>query len=222
MDVCVVTFHNTAERIRPALRSDDKLWVRDNTQDNVGFARAANELARKGTDPVILFVNPDGDPLPGCFERLEEAVSAPRVVAAAPLLSREGAPPGRDGALSGACLAVRRDVFERVGGFDESFFMYGEDLDLSFRLSQHGRLEVCNDAVYAHDVGRRSWIAMFRSTRNALIARQRHKKELGLASMCRVALGNLLYRRWRVGSARLAAVTVFLAWDRLVMRLCAG
>jgi GT2 family glycosyltransferase len=37
-----------------------------------------------------------------------------------------------------ACLMVRSDIFRRIGGFDESFFMYGEDLDLCRRLRAAG------------------------------------------------------------------------------------
>ena len=40
--------------------------------------------------------------------------------------------------LSGAFIMIKREVFEKAGGFDESFFMYGEDIDLSLRISQLG------------------------------------------------------------------------------------
>lgn len=40
--------------------------------------------------------------------------------------------------LSGACMFMRRSVLDEVGLLDESFFMYGEDIDLSYRIRLGG------------------------------------------------------------------------------------
>jgi len=40
--------------------------------------------------------------------------------------------------LAGAFMMMRRNVFEKVKGFDEDFFMYGEDIDLSLRIQKTG------------------------------------------------------------------------------------
>lgn len=41
--------------------------------------------------------------------------------------------------VSGAFCMLSSDVYEQVGGFDEDYFIYGEDVDLSYRLLQSGR-----------------------------------------------------------------------------------
>lgn len=38
--------------------------------------------------------------------------------------------------LSGACMAFTREKYEKVGGFDEGYFMYSEDIDLSWRMDR--------------------------------------------------------------------------------------
>ena len=40
--------------------------------------------------------------------------------------------------LSGACMFLRKETLEKVGLLDESFFMYGEDIDLSYRITLGG------------------------------------------------------------------------------------
>lgn len=42
--------------------------------------------------------------------------------------------------LSGACFWVARAILEKTGSFDEQFFMYAEDIDLSYRIEQAGYL----------------------------------------------------------------------------------
>ncbi|WP_423918428.1 glycosyltransferase family 2 protein [Frigoribacterium sp. 2-23] len=60
------------------------------------------------------------------------------------------------GWLSGACLLVRRSAFEALGGFDERFFMYFEDVDLGYRLGRAGFTNVYEPAARVMHVGAHS------------------------------------------------------------------
>lgn len=57
--------------------------------------------------------------------------------------------------LSGACMLLRADVFRKVGGFSPEFFMYGEDVDLCFKVRHLGlRLYYVPGATVVHHGGR--------------------------------------------------------------------
>lgn len=53
--------------------------------------------------------------------------------------------------LTGCCLFVRKEVFDSIGLFDDSFFMYGEDVEFCHRARKSGfRLGVVKDAEIYH------------------------------------------------------------------------
>jgi len=60
------------------------------------------------------------------------------------------------GWLSGSCLLVRRSAFDHVGGFDEGYFMYFEDVDLGFRLGRDGFRNVYEPAARVTHAGAHS------------------------------------------------------------------
>ena len=75
-----------------------------------------------------------GDPTPGYL--LKRGLA--RWVLHHPLHDWETRTPQSVDWVSGACLFVRRNVLEQVGGFDENFFMYFEDNDLCRRIRKAG------------------------------------------------------------------------------------
>lgn len=58
------------------------------------------------------------------------------------------------GWLSGSCLLVRWEAFDAIGGFDERYFMYMEDVDLGDRFTRAGWSNIfCPSAVITHAKG---------------------------------------------------------------------
>ena len=55
--------------------------------------------------------------------------------------------------VSGAAMLIRRSAFEQVGGFDEQFWLYGEELDLGTRLRDAGWKVLATPALEVMHVG---------------------------------------------------------------------
>lgn len=67
------------------------------------------------------------------------------------------AAPREAGWLSGSCFLVRREAWEQVGGFDEGFFMFFEDVDLGRRLGLAGWRQVWIPAARVTHLGGHSY-----------------------------------------------------------------
>ena len=101
---------------------------------------------------------------------------------------------------TGAALLVRRKVFEQLGGFDERFFMFCEDVDLGWRLNLRGyrvRYEPRSIAYHRHhaslrgaDPARETYLL----ERNALVALYKNVSDETLATVLPAALA-LVVRR---------------------------
>jgi GT2 family glycosyltransferase len=59
--------------------------------------------------------------------------------------------------LSGCFLMVRTDILHRIGGFDERFFMYLEDVDLVRRVGMYGKTVFFPFVSVSHRYGRGSY-----------------------------------------------------------------
>jgi GT2 family glycosyltransferase len=136
-------------------------------ETNIGFGRACNRAAGFARGEYVLFLNNDTIPQPGWLEALVAAAADPSVGAVgsrllypngtlqhagialpdgipfhvhrgepadfAPALERRDYP-----AVTGASILFRRDLLERLEGFDEVYEMYVEDVDLCLRVWDAG------------------------------------------------------------------------------------
>ncbi|WP_250526174.1 glycosyltransferase family 2 protein [Caballeronia sp. GAWG2-1] len=112
---------------------------------NLGFGRAHNANVALGTAPFVLILNPDVELFPNALEELFAEVTPDTSDAAWEMRQTPFEhPKDYDPSLlttnwvSGAAVLFRRDAFQTVGGFDARFFLYGEDVDLSWRLRARG------------------------------------------------------------------------------------
>lgn len=147
-------------------------------QDNTGFGEAVNSgvaLARElGCDRFVV-LNPDAELDPDSARLLlatadtAGTLAAPRIerpdgsvwFAGALLDLRDGRTRSRSRSpqdevpwLTGACLAFTQATWQQVGGFADDYFLYWEDVDLSYRLSQAGgKLVVVAEAHCVHAEG---------------------------------------------------------------------
>ncbi len=88
--------------------------------------------------------------------------------------------------LTAACLLIKRNVFLKVGGFDERFFAYLEDVDLFLTLKEKGyKFAVCPNIVVLHNhmtTGKRlGWKKNWHDFKNWILIVLKHPKHFKLS-----------------------------------------
>jgi GT2 family glycosyltransferase len=167
--------------------------------ENLGFAAGSNLGAASATGDVLFFLNPDTVVEPGTLAALVERLEEEGVAIAMPRLRLFGEPEllnslgatihisgmawsdgfrlpvaALDGLreityANGSALAIRRELFEELGGFTGELFAYHEDLELGWRARMRGLrivLDPAGDVLHDYHHGRNP-------TKNYLMERNR-------------------------------------------------
>ncbi len=171
--------------------------------ENLGFAGGNNAGAREASGEWLALINNDAVADPRWVERTLRAVSLERNAAMAAcriLVSRDdgaldnvGVKLGLDGMSrgayhfrreaevfgpsvllpSGCAMMIKREVFSRIGGFDEDFFAYSEDTDLGLKVRLMGYECALADDAYVYHRGGGGTLGMISPAKAYLVERNR-------------------------------------------------
>ena len=204
-------------------------------EENVGFLKACNQGARHARGHWLLLLNNDTQVLPGLFSQLVAATAVEgcgavggKLILPDGTLQEAGSIIWRDGSClgygrgddpdrpqysylkevdycSGACLLVDRELFEKVGGFDERYRpAYYEETDLCMQIRKAGRKVLFQPAakLIHYELGSSSSLAQAMELHVANREKFAAKWRSELALQPEAHQRNILLARERNGAAK--------------------
>jgi N-acetylglucosaminyl-diphospho-decaprenol L-rhamnosyltransferase len=193
-------------------------------QENRGFAAANNQVLADCRGRYILFLNPDTQVMADTFGNaiyfmddhphiglagmkiinpdgtLQESVSY-RYPGGKYAKSEMSGLSGRIACVLGAAMIARREIIQKTGGFDEDFFLYGEDQDLCLRIRKLGyEIGYIDAAVVVHLGGQseRQFTSAERWGRKVKAEYLFYRKHYLPETIARIRQGDLRKARWRI------------------------
>lgn len=180
--IVVDNFTSASELTRVSQLAAKYDWVAVPLNENRGFGGGMNAGAMRAIElgsEVLIALNPDATLAPDVLRSLTTSVlSDPKLMVAPEIRTSTGRvwfdgmelnlgsgrvfserrkprPRGTSVPwITGACFAMSREMWDELQGFDEEYFLYWEDVDLSVRfIAAGGRLKVNRHLVAIHDEG---------------------------------------------------------------------
>lgn len=202
---------------------------------NLGFAKANNMAINRATGRYLYFLNPDTEVRPGCFAAMLRFMGSHPMVgmAGTSIVYPNGSPqssvenrypgerhardelsglPGSIAWLLGASLIARSEAIAAVRGFDEGYFLYGEDIDLGLALRKKGwELGYVPDATIVHWEGQSERKSLPLDVWKKKFAAEMHfyNKHYSPAAVRAIRRANTIQALWRI-----ATITFTLPFQR--------
>ena len=140
---------------------------------NLGFPKACNIGVKASVGKLLHFLNPDAQVTAGIDECYRAALAAPERVFVTKILDtrmdseRSGYPLPTLGNMwrmlfdrahverwyLGASVVIARELFLKLGGWSEDYFIYGDDMDFFYKAAQAGVRTEVSEALVTHEQG---------------------------------------------------------------------
>lgn len=142
-----------------------QITVHDNRGGNTNLAEIWNKLIRESVHSYLLFLNSDTEVERGWLSKLVSTFEEiPRLGAIGPVTNQCGyryqirriaqpEPNFTKAEISGFCLLTKKEIFEKVGYFDEEFDFYGQESEWMVRVAQAGYWVGFREDVFVSHLG---------------------------------------------------------------------
>lgn len=196
---------------------------------NRGFGAANNQALHDCSGRYVVFLNPDTTVGPESLIKMitfmdthpEAGLAGPRVLN--PDGSRQdsvsyrypghrygakdiGSLPGEIACVLGACQIASAKLLHELGGFDEDFFLYGEDQDICLRIRKRGfKIGLIDEAVIMHHGGQSERTTMpaevvRKKIRAELLFYSKHYRPGTIRTLCKMQIRRAV---WRIFTIRI-------------------